>query len=386
MASTAPEGVTRDTWRSAPGSRWAFRNIAALLPVAEIAAGDPDPLPEDPVDLSGFRLQTSGGETLHLHGFLKATATDGLVIVRDGRLVYEFYADGMTPETPHILMSASKAVTGLLAGALVGENRLDLAAPVSRYVPEIANGPYGPVKVRDLLDMRSGVTLSAASLEAYAAATNWEPDRIEDADAGLHSYFQSLSGPPAAPDGPFRYVSANTDLLGWVLERASGEPFADLVCRALWRPMGAASPAAITLDRFGAPRATGGLVMTTRDFARLGALVLDGGRSDAGQVVPEAWIEDLFAGGDTTAWAEGDWGRLFTGVSRVMSHRSGWYITHDRPGSMFAMGIHGQNLFVDQQSGVVIARLASQAEPFDVRLAALTHRAVPLLRELARAG
>lgn len=97
----------------------------------------------------------------------------------------------------------------------------------------------------------------------------------------MHAFFAGLKGFPAPTGGPFRYVSANTDLLGWAVERATGRAFPDLLGELVWVPLGAEHDAALTLDWHGAPRCAGGLCASARDLARLGQLLVDGGRRDA---------------------------------------------------------------------------------------------------------
>ncbi len=378
------DGASLANWRASPWNRWAFRNIPELLPVAEIGAGTRRPLIDaHSAAFDDFRLDRPGGVSLDLDGFLTATATDGLVVLRDGKVLLETYANGMTRDTRHILMSATKAMSGLVAGALVGAGKLDVDAPVSDYVPEIAFSGWQDATVRDLLDMRTGIVLDVEASRAYQAAANWDPVTPEEAGATLHDFLANT--PPAAGphNGPFHYTSANTDLLGWVMERAGDAPFARIASDLLWRPSGAASPAFITLDRAGSPRCTGGLCATVRDFARIGWMVSDGGVADGTQVIPEAWIDDILTGGDRQAWATGEWGKAFGAIGRDMSYRAGWYVTGARPGSMFAMGIHGQNLFIDQETGVVVAKVSSQHNPIDYQAMGIIHAAVPVLRELA---
>jgi CubicO group peptidase (beta-lactamase class C family) len=373
--------ANRSNWRSTPFSRWAFRNIRDLFPVADIgnAASNPMALPARPLTLEQFRLAAGSGSSMSLEDVLRATATDGFVILFDGRLAYEFYDHGTSAPTPHIMMSASKSVVGLMAGILQRNGDLDVDAPVSRYVPEVAATAYRGATVRHLLDMRAGIVLDERQLRAYAVATNWEPPIQGETPIGLYTFFENLTAAGQKPHGgPFSYVSANTDLLGWVIERATGDKFASLAAELLWKPLGAEHAAYITVDRDGAPRCTGGLCATTRDFARIGQLVAMNGSRGGIKVVPSNWIDDIADKGDREAWQQGEFAASFGG--RNMSYRSGWYVINDEPKTLFAMGIHGQNLFVDRQNRIVIAKLSSQNAPIDYQATALTHRAVGEIR------
>lgn len=199
------------------------------------------------------------------------------------------------------------------------------------------------------------------------------------APSDLHTFFTTLALPPVAHGGPFRYASANTDLLGWVIERVTGRRFADLLAERLWQPMGAAAAASITLDAAGAARCTGGLSATVRDFARVGQLWVDAGRAGTTQVVPAAWLDDIATAGDAAAWDQGEFAPYFRGLR--MHYRSGWYAIDGAPQTLFAMGIHGQQLFVDRENRLVVAKVSSQAEPTDARATGLTLMALEAIRE-----
>ncbi len=284
--------------------------------------------------------------------------------------------------TPHIIMSATKAVVGLLAGILDQAKDLSLTSRVSDILPELGETIYARTSLRDLLDMRSGVVLSPQQQRSYEAATNWHPGGDgAPAGADLRSFFTSLTG-PAAPSGTsFKYDSSNTDLLGWVIERATGQNLADLLSKRIWRPLGAQDNAFITVDRTGLARAAGGLCVTARDLARLGQLILDNGRRGPVEVVPSDVIDDIFSNGDPEAWATGEWAKSFSALGKDMNYRSGWYIVNGEPQTLFAMGIHGQNLFIDRKRKLVLAKMSSWAEPIERLPIYLTHR---LFRGLQR--
>lgn len=262
----APDGqVTLANWRTAPFNRWAFHHVREIVPSADIP-NDPAAarsFPLAPVDLGRLRIDREGGPALALDEFVDETDTDGLVIVHHGRLVFEHYANGMTAESPHILMSVSKSLLGLLAGVLAARGALEPDRLVTDLVPEVAGTAYQGATIRHLLDMRAGVAFdedylaTGGPIIAYRKAGGWNPLEPGDTPADLRSFNQELTKSAGPHAGPFTYVSPNTDLLGWVIERATGERYADLMSELLWKPMGAARSAYITVDRLGAPRCAG---------------------------------------------------------------------------------------------------------------------------------
>jgi CubicO group peptidase (beta-lactamase class C family) len=383
---TDRSGADLSNWRTAPYNEWAFQHVADLIPTAVIANAPQNVLRlgVERRSLDGFRLPTRGGSALGLEDFLRVTRTDAFVVLLDGRIVYEYYDHGMTARTPHILMSATKSVIGLVAGILSGRGELDVAAAVSNYIPEIADTHYRDATIRHLLDMRTGVDFDDRATLAYQAATGWEPAAEGRPAHGLHAFFAGMAASGKPHGGAFRYVTANTDLLGWAMERATGHPLIHLVSELLWKPLGAEDAAYITLDREGAPRSTGGLCSTILDFARLGQLLIDDGVRGSVVVVPRNWIEDIHTNGDRGAWVSGEFAAGFPGMA--MRYRSHWYVIDDAPQTIFAMGIHGQNLFVDRANRLVVAKMSSQDAAIDSSAIALTQRAVRQVRRCLVGG
>ena len=373
--------VTLANWRKAPHNRWAFQHVRELVPSADIA-NDPAAvraLPSAPVDLSGLQIP-NGTTTLPFDRFLAETDTDALVVLHHGRLVFEHYANGMTPDTPHILMSVSKSVLALLVGILAGRGEIDPEAPVATYVPEVAGTAYADARLRDLLDMRAGILFdedyhaTGGPIIEYRKSTNWEPLGPGQAPSDLRSFYATLTQRDGAHGRPFHYISTNTDLLGWCIERATGQRYADLISEHLWQPMGAERSAYITVDRLGAPRCAGGFCCTARDLARIGLLFAEGGND----VVPKAWLDDIETGGDKRAWDDSTSAADYPGLP--MRYRSQWYVL-DRPSPMaFAIGVFGQSLYVDRKNGFVMAKLSCQALPVDEPMKMLAISAAETVR------
>ena len=326
-----------------PQSRWAFTNVASLIPTASIGRGDRGSVAFDILSrtLDGFHLK-AGENVSDLAALLNATSTDAIVVLDKGKLVFEFYAENNGPSRPHILMSATKAIAGILCVELAESGALDLRTPIEALVPEVADTPYRGASLRDLMDMRAGVAFDAAQEEDYARAAAWFPKRPGD-HSGMHSFLAALRRPGARHGGSFLYTSANTDLLGWAVERATGRAFAELFGTELWSKLGAEHDALVTLDEAGNARWSGGLCLTARDFARLGQRIVEAA-ADAASPVTRATVADISKGGDRQAWASRAWGAAFAAISSSMSYRNGWYTIDGDPQILFAMGVYGQSV------------------------------------------
>ncbi|MEA3195436.1 MAG: hypothetical protein QOD26_3769 [Betaproteobacteria bacterium] len=367
------ERATLANWRTAPYNRWAFHHVRELIPTADIA-NDPRRIRELPLERKdiGIRVEPDAGEPLDFERFLAETDTDGLVILRRGRIVAEHYGNGTTDETPHILMSVSKSMLGLLVAML----DIDVERPVADFLPELRDTAYQGASIRHLLDMRAGVAFeedylaTSGPIVDYRKATGWNPLAAGDTPSDLRSFYSVLKQKDGSHWGRFHYISPNTDLLGLVIEAATGRRYADLMSEKLWKPIGAERGAYITVDRHGASRTAGGMCVTARDLARVGQWMIEN---------PSPWIDDIEQNGDRKAWDAGSFVPYYPGLP--MKYRSKWYVLEGKSPLMFGMGIHGQNLFVDRANQIVIAKLSSQAMPLDAPRIALTMRAVSELRK-----
>src|SRR4051812_2832923 len=183
--------TTLANWRAAPFNRWAFHHVRELIPSADIP-NDPQLIRHLPAERKNLelRVEPDSGEPLTLAQFLAETQTDGFVVLHRGRLVAEHYGNGTTDETPHILMSVSKSMMGLLIG-LIG---LDVERKVADIVPELKGTGYEGATVRHLLDMRAGVAFDEDYLATtgpivdYRKASGWNPLGRGDEPSDLHSF------------------------------------------------------------------------------------------------------------------------------------------------------------------------------------------------------
>jgi CubicO group peptidase (beta-lactamase class C family) len=356
--------VTLANWRTAPHSTQSFHHVDQLIPVSRIEC--PEHTREFASDLQSLDtvvFEDQHGRRRQLPDVLEATATRGLVVLQGGRLVAERYGQGYDGKSPHILFSVSKSLTGAMAGILVDQGLLDPESLVIKYVPEVAESAYGDCTLRHVLDMTVSSSFSEEYLDQsgdygrYRRAMLWDPPLPGKDPGTLHGLLATVSRASGPHGEVFKYLSPNSDLLGWVLERVSGRNFSSLFSALVWKPMGAEAGAFVTVDRKGAPRTAGGICALPRDLARFGEIMRLGGSN----ILPGWWVEDIRHAGDNAPWKKGDFFNLFP----KGRYRSKWYQTGNASGAFCGIGIHGQWLWVDPQREVVIAKVSAQEEPVD---------------------
>ena len=374
MGSVLPT-ATLENWREHPHSIWGFTHVDSLVPVESIPTAPPvSVLPKGkPLDLGRLAIVWAGGRR-SAEAALEETHTDGFLVLKDGAVVAERLIN-QTAESRHIIFSVSKSITAVLAGILVKEGKLDPEAPVSRYVPEVEGSAYADATVRHVLDMVVSIRFVEDYLDPvgdvarYRAAMGWNPPgAIESAD-GINAFVTSLPKDEHPHGRRFHYVSPNTDLLGWIIERAAGEKFPVLLSRLVWKPMGMAQDAFVTVDRHGAPRTAGGICTSLGDLARFGEMMRLKGRFNGQRIVPEEWVSDILHKGDPAAWSRGEMVSLFPDGR----YRSKWYVPEPASSVLCAIGIHGQWIYIDYEAGMVAVKQSSQPVPADEALDNLTY-------------
>jgi CubicO group peptidase (beta-lactamase class C family) len=369
----APQNqVTLANWQDPPFNRWSFRNVRNLLPSANIWRGDGPPaaLPAAPRDLGAVAFDDREGRRMTVGDMIREGYTDGFMVLHEGKVLVERYGNGMTPDQPHLLMSVSKSLTSAAAGILAHRGVLDVERPVVDILPELAGTGYEGATLRHLLDMTVGADYSEdyedpdCDERGLEAATGWRPQDARPGDPDTLYAHAGTVRPGGAHGTAVHYISINTDVIGWVLERLSGQPFAELFSEAVWQPMGAEFDAYVTLDKHGAPLTDGGICITLRDFARFGQLHLQGGDYNGRSIVPGEWIADFRENGDRDAWAKGDLAEDTTAIW----YRSMWYLLDEDHGAYCGRGINGQMIYVDPAASVVVAKFSSHPRPLDRKL------------------
>lgn len=348
-----------------PQLRWAFANSRQMSPTRNIWRGDGpiSVLPRaerDDIDAMTF-VPTGRSETMSWAQSLEANYTDAIVVLHKGRIVHERYFGVMKPHQPHMAMSVTKSLFGTLGAMLVAGGELDPDAPASGYIPELKGSAYDDATVRNVLDMRVGVKYSENYSDPHADV--WRHARAggvfpRPADyQGPQSFYDFLT--TLKKEGEhgrgFFYKTVNTDVLGWLIRRATGEGVGDVLSSRIWQKLGAEQDGYMLIDSVGNEFAGGGFNAALRDMARFGEMMRLDGLFNGQQIVPKAVVKDIRTNGSTAAFTEGGSFPTLSG----WSYRAMWWATNNEHGAYAARGIHGQAIYIDPKAEMVIARFAS---------------------------
>lgn len=265
-----------------------FRSTKDIFPTRRVPGApeaDPFPLSAQPIALPEyFPLEDS---LIHTRSYLDYTLTDAFLVIRQDSIVHEYYANRFTANDLHISWSMSKSVISALFGMALSEGHIEsIEETVTDYLPQFAGTGYENVRIKDVLQMSSGVGFN----EDYGDFHS---------DINVMGRYFALGMPmeefamrlrrEREPGTVNHYVSIDTQVLGMILVKATGRSIADYMSEKLWTPIGAESDAYWIIDKAGMEFALGGLNATARDYAKLGQLYLDSGRWKRRQVVPEDW-------------------------------------------------------------------------------------------------
>lgn len=320
------------------------------LPVRAVPRGGPvDPLvaaAAPPPILYRFR---NVGYTLD--DYLERQQVTGLLILKDGEVVAERYRYGREAGARFLSFSMAKSVTSLLVGMAAQRGAIaSLDDPAEKYAKELTGSAYGATTLRQLLRMSSGLVFTErydgnddVARMSRAAATG-QPPMVE--------VLRSI-GERHAPAGQvFRYASAETEVLGRVLTGATGRTLAELTGEWLWQPLGAERDAFWVLARDGQERASGYFNATLRDWARLGRMLARDGKVGGRQVVPLEYLREATdASRQPPAFAPG---RAAPG----QGYGYQFWLLPGRERSFALQGVHGQAIFVQPASGIVMVQTA----------------------------
>lgn len=286
---------------------------------------------------------TYKGETKDLQEFMKRRASTALVVVKNDKITYEEYYQDTKATDRRMSFSMGKSYVSAIMGIVVEQGLIDIEKPVDFYAPMLKGSGYEGVRVKDVLQMSSGIGWnedygdfnSDLNKVARALAIGGSLDEVA---AGLKREKE--------PGTVFHYVSMDTHVLAMVIRGATERTMPDLIQEYIWEKIGVEDDGLWLVDTTGVALAMGGLNVRTRDYARFGRLFLNNGNWEGEQVVPRSWVD---------ASITPDAPHISPGDDRV-GYGYQWWIGHKpREREFLAIGIYGQYIYINQPEGVVIA-------------------------------
>lgn len=264
----------------------------------------------------------------------------GLIILHEGRVRFEGYAQGYNADGRWTSFSVAKSITSTLVGAAIKDGSIvSIEDCIADYLPGLAGSAYDDVTIRQLLTMTSGVGWDETYTNPAADVARFWAQTPEPGVDNMTAYMRTLK--KAAPEGrAWLYNTGETNLLGAALAVATGRTLSAYLAEKIWQPLAMERDAAWILAADG--REVGGccLSVSLRDYARFGQFILDGALIDGVSVVPEGWLLEA-----TTKQV--DIGKPGHGYGFC------WWTNDD--GSFDARGIFGQGIFIDPATSLVIA-------------------------------
>lgn len=289
-----------------------------------------------------IRFRTSEGEqSVPFDTFLAQRGTHALLVLLGDTLLTERYYHGATADSVFTSFSVAKSLLSLLIGIAIANGAMpDESMPVSAWVPELADRDprFAAITLQHLLTMSSGLAFDHDPQWGDPARTYYAPDLRRVAVTPRWS---------ESPGTVFRYNNYNPLLVGLALERATGMSVSAYFETHIWRRIGAAGPASWSLDseRHGFEKLESGFNARATDYARLGRLMLQGGRRDTAQIIPPAWIArstGVDSVGDPNTDYQYFWWTDASGAA---------------PAPFWAEGRFGQFIWIAPRDGLVIVRL-----------------------------
>jgi CubicO group peptidase (beta-lactamase class C family) len=341
------------SWYSDPyrvGS-WSAMDQVKGLPVRTVSRGPGDVTPLPTAKSASeirYRFRNLG---YTLDDYLERQRITGLLVIKNGEIVAERFRYGRTDSARFLSFSMAKSVTSMLVGIALDKGVIaSLDDPAEKYAKELAGSAYGATRIRDLLHMSSGLTFTERydgtddiARMSRAAATG-QPPVVE--------VLRSI-GERHSPSGEkFVYASAETEVLGRVLAGASGRSVAELTSEWIWQPLGAERDAFWVLSRDGQERTSGYFNASLRDWGRLGWMMAQDGRMSGRQIVPRDYVMAATdAQQQPAAFRPGK-------ATPYFGYGLQFWLFPLRERTFAFQGVHGQSVFVQPSSGIVMVQTA----------------------------
>jgi CubicO group peptidase (beta-lactamase class C family) len=286
----------KSRWTTADYRRWGFHNLHRIARYGISLRSASVMKLEKRIDL---RI----AENLVVQQLTTLPWFSGMIVVRGQHILFERYAPDFTQDQPHSIQSITKTLMNLIVGKLVSAGVLDLSRTIAHYVPEIGSG-YADATLQQVLNMdvhndySEDFTDPEATYYRHEEAMGWRLPRSGGREETQRAFLRQIQSADTRNRSGFaQYKDANTDVLGWVVESASGRPLRSYLAEIV-DAGGLEGTFYITTDREGFPTLDGGACLSARDLARYLSIFVRGGSGVNGESVgSDQFIKDTLSGG-----------------------------------------------------------------------------------------
>ena len=336
------------TSRSDDYRHYSYHTIDNAPDPFRFAPGNRDAVP-DTVEYS----EGDSVKRVALSELLRSTGTHAFIVARDNEVLYENYFNGFQRDSLCTAWSVSKSVVSALVGVAISEGAIkSLDDPITNYLPELKGQGFDAITIRNLLTMGSGIRYRLGFFP-------WDEFVLAGFYPDLRHLLLSNLKVVEPPGRSFHYNNFNTELIGMILERATGRAPSKYLEEKIWKPIGMEYPATWSIDSESDNFELTPILLNARaiDLAKFGRLYLNDGNWDGKQIIPASWVAESTTKdpNDHRPWEtfsrwqdKGGYYKYFWwGVSR----ESGDY-------NYMGIGTYGQFIFVSPRTKVVIVRTA----------------------------
>ncbi|GLQ34493.1 hypothetical protein GCM10007939_07760 [Amylibacter marinus] len=357
---------------------WNFSNMDQLAETATLgcAAKTPSPLPHDPKPLiTQYIFQ---GKTTTLADYKREKNLTALLVLKDNKIAHEEYLQGTGPDDLRISWSMAKSVISLLLGALIDKGEIPRDAldyQIADHVPLLRGSGYDGASLRNILQMSSGVDFNEDYLDYHSDINKM--GRVLAMGGSMDAFAAQLKN--ATPPGKYmNYVSVDTHVIGMMIRALTGEDISRLTIEHIFTPLGLEKDPVFITDSLGEPFILGGLNMTTRDYARIALMVLNGGNWNGQQIVSPEWLAlSTCQSAPPVTPEKRDIPEGWLGYGMQ------WWLPQDPVGGeIYGIGIYGQYLYINPMYNVVIAQNAGDID-FKHGQGIVEHETLAMMRQMA---
>ena len=294
-----------------------------------------------------FRSNTKKIPSQYL-GDMERMKTIAYLIIRNDSICHEEYWDGYSDSSHTSSFSMAKTFISILVGIAIEEGKIkSLDESVGDFLPEYKEGNKSKITIRHLVTMSSGINFD----ESYINPIGFAAEAYYGSDLRKLIFKYDAEKEPGKK---FEYLSGNTQLLGFVLSKATGMSVSDYASEKLWKSVEAEHDAYWSLDHMdGDEKAYCCFNSNARDFARIGKLYLDSGRYSGKQIVPEKYVLESILPAPTVD-------------DNAPNNRYGysWWLMPNYKGHniFYARGILGQYIIMIPDLKIIVVRLGKMRE------------------------